>query len=306
MDLDSLIEKICNSKETYSLETLNKISNQVISILIQENNVLELEDPIRIVGDVHGQFYDLMGVFNGDKNIEKPFKTLGHSKYLFLGDYIDRGNYGIKTITLLLLLKIKFPHDIFLLRGNHETRAINKEYGFYEECLNFFQQESQSWKIFNNIFDHLPIVAIVNNYYFCVHAGISPNLTLFDIKRINRFVETPITGTFSNLIWSDPEENIDFWKESKRGSGLLYGKIAAENFLEVTGLKMIIRSHQLVESGTKITNNTTITIWSAPNYCYTSNNRAKIIKIGKKGLTYIEVLPSHEDKGHNNHFNQNY
>ncbi|KAJ3452999.1 serine/threonine-protein phosphatase pp2a-like ppg1 [Anaeramoeba flamelloides] len=302
MEVDSLIEKICQTEETYSLEVLHKISNKVTSILLCENNVLALKDPIRIVGDIHGQFFDLLGMFNDNEESTEPILDIQDNKYLFLGDYVDRGNHSIKVITLLLLLKIKFPKQIYLLRGNHETRATNQEYGFYEECKKFFNEGSEPWKIFNDIFDHLPISAIVNEKYFCVHGGISPSVeTIFQLKKIDRFKEVSYFGAYSDLIWSDPDETIKNWKISPRGSGYLFGEDSAKKFLDKNDLEMIIRSHQTIQKGWQWHFDLVYTIWSAPNYNYSTKNEAYYLQIKDNKLRNKKIKASPNDHGHS-HF----
>ncbi|KAJ6237246.1 serine/threonine-protein phosphatase 6 catalytic subunit [Anaeramoeba flamelloides] len=229
-------------------------------------------------------------MFNGNEESTEPILDIQDNKYLFLGDYVDRGNHSIKVITLLLLLKIK----------NHETRATNQEYGFYEECNKFFNEGSEPWKIFNDIFDHLPISAIVNGKYFCVHGGISPSVeTIFQLKQIDRFKEVSNFGAYSDLIWSDPDETIKNWKISPRGSGCLFGKDSAKKFLDKNGLEMIIRSHQTIQKGWQIHFELVYTIWSAPNYNYSTKNEAYYLQITNDNtLRNIKIKASPNDHGH--------
>jgi len=121
-------------------------------------------------GDIHGQYYDLLELFQ-----------IGgfppDSNYLFLGDYVDRGKYSIETICLLLAYKIKYPENFFLLRGNHECSTINKLYGFYDECKRRYSVKL--WKLFGDVFNTLPVIAIIDDKIICMHGGLSPDLQTF-------------------------------------------------------------------------------------------------------------------------------
>jgi hypothetical protein len=128
--------------------------------------------PITIVGDVHGQFFDVLEIF-------KVGGELPYTNYLFLGDYVDRGAHSVETITLLCLLKLKYPNQILLIRGNHELRAITQNYGFYMECQNKFGSTAV-WELFTDLFDFFPICAIANSDIFAVHGGLSPLIESVD------------------------------------------------------------------------------------------------------------------------------
>ncbi len=144
---------------------------------------LELGGPVLICGDIHGQFYDLLRIFEfcgypPEKN------------YLFLGDYVDRGNQNIETICLLLAFKIKFPFNFFLLRGNHESATINRIYGFYDECKQRYNYKL--WKQFSQLFDNFPLIALVEEKILCMHGGLSPDLyTLENLQGLKRPLQVP-------------------------------------------------------------------------------------------------------------------
>ncbi len=170
-------------ENTISKTCLKKILNTALNFFKTEPNMIYLEDPINVVGDIHGQFYDL-----------KQILLLGGSpelnKYLFLGDYVDRGIYSFEVITTLLCLKINCPNSIFMLRGNHETRMMTNNYGFYQEVLAKFDQEI--YDLFMTVFDNMPIASVINGKFLCIHGGISPHVqSVKDINKINRNVEPP-------------------------------------------------------------------------------------------------------------------
>ncbi|KAJ6231209.1 serine/threonine-protein phosphatase pp2a-like ppg1 [Anaeramoeba flamelloides] len=308
MNYEKILKTLClSNKKKLTLPQLRDISFRVISILIQDNNIINLRSPIKIFGDIHGQFHDLYdAIACNNEDIYAQFDQ-DNSKYLFLGDFVDRGSFSVKTISLILLLKIL----------NHETRAINQAYGFYEECLNYFNQGSEAWTIFNEIFDHLPLVAIVDNRYFCVHGGISPHIkTLKDLELVDRFKEIPANGELADLIWSDPDQGIKNWKLSPRGSGNLFGYEELKQFLKINDLSTVIRSHQTCQIGYKWdfeemdqekVKNSILTIWSAPNYSYTTGNKAAYVnleegfklKCNSTPSGYLnEIEASKDDPGH--------
>lgn len=138
-----------------------------IQILKKEGNILFLEDPITIVGDIHGQFYDLATIL-------KIGGVPENNRYIFLGDYVDRGEFSVEVLILLLSLKLCFPNNIFLLRGNHETREMTNRYSYFAECMYKYDQEV--FQVSMELFDNLPIAAIVNKKFFLVHGGISPKI----------------------------------------------------------------------------------------------------------------------------------
>ena len=134
-------------------------------------------------GDVHGQYYDLLRIFEYG-----GFPP--DSNYLFLGDYIDRGRQSIETIVLLLCYKIKYPENFFLLRGNHECAQINRIYGFYDECKRRYS--IKLWRVFSDVFNCLPVSAPIDEKIFCMHGGLSPELKNLDqIKGIVRPTDVP-------------------------------------------------------------------------------------------------------------------
>ena len=189
--------------------------------------------------------------------------------YLFMGDFVDRGYYSVETFLLLLALKVRYPDRITLIRGNHECRQITQAYGFYEECMRKYGSVNV-WRYVTDIFDYLPLSAIISDQIFCVHGGLSPSVnTLDQIRLIDRKQEIPNFGAMSDLMWSDPDEENDSWVESPRGAGYLFGKSVFAQFCQTNKLEQICRAHQLVMEGYKhIFDDALVTIWSAPNYCY--------------------------------------
>jgi len=193
---------------------------------------------------------------------------------------IDRGYNGVEVLELLLALKIKYPEHITLLRGNHESRQICFAYGFYEEITRKYGN-ANAWEYFTDLFDYLPLAALVEGKIFCVHGGLSPYISTIDqIRLINRKMEIPREGVFCDLMWSDPDD-IETWIISCRGAGWIYGWKVVDEFTHINNLELICRAHQLVMEGFKywFEKKNLCTVWSAPNYCYRCGNKASILKI---------------------------
>ncbi|KAK6466001.1 Metallo-dependent phosphatase-like protein [Scheffersomyces coipomensis] len=265
-----------------------KIIKAAGKILSQEPNLLHIPAPVTVCGDIHGQYYDLMKLFEvgGD-----PATT----RYLFLGDYVDRGFFSCECLLYLYALKITYPDTLFMIRGNHECEHLTEHFTYKSECvhkysLDFYQDSLAS-------FNTLPLAAIMNQQFFCVHGGLSPDLkTLKDIERIDRFQEPPHSGLFCDLIWSDPIEEYDddssnhhFVKNVVRGCSYSYTYKASCQFLERNNLLCIIRAHEAQSTGYRMYKRTkkvmfpsVLTLFSAPNYCDNYHNKAAVLKYDGK------------------------
>mmetsp|Transcript_31669 Transcript_31669/g.54796 ORF Transcript_31669/g.54796 Transcript_31669/m.54796 type:complete len:217 (+) Transcript_31669:310-960(+) len=183
-------------------------------------------------------------------------------------------------MTLLALLKVLYPSRVTLLRGNHETRGVTQVFGFFAECQRKYGDPTV-WTYFTEAFDYLPIAALIDDTYFCVHGGLSPSVSLIDdIRQLTRIREIPHEGAFSDLVWSDPEETTPGFAVSARGAGFLFGGDVVERFLHLNGIEHIMRAHQLCDAGyQELFQKTLSTVWSAPNYCYRFGNSASILQI---------------------------
>ena len=263
---------------------LKILCDKVRELLCEESNVQPISVPVIVCGDIHGQFFDLMNLF--EKGGDLPEK-----KYLFLGDYVDRGYNSVETLEYLLCLKLKYQGRITLLRGNHESRQICYSYGFYEEITRKYGN-ANPWRYFNDLFDYLPIAALIEGKIFCVHGGLSPLISTVDqIRLINRKQEIPHEGAFCDLMWSDPDD-IEAWIISTRGAGYIFGWKVVNEFNRINDLNLICRAHQLVNEGFKywFKDKNLVTVWSAPNYCYRCGNKASILKLGQKMEKEFELF----------------
>jgi len=288
--VDTIIEKLQAAKKNKP-GTNVKLTSDEVTLLIDDSSalimnqpaLLELEAPIQIVGDIHGQFDDLLRLF---EHCGSPCD----SKYLFLGDYVDRGKNGLECMCLLLAYKIKYPDSFFMLRGNHECASITRIYGFYDECKRRFN--IKMWKKFNEVFNLLPLAAIIDEKIFCVHAGISPDLNTPDqIKRIMRPTDVPDSGLLCDLLWSDPEPDIMGWAENDRGVSYTFGADVVSKFLQKHDLDLIVRAHQVVEEGYEFfAEQQMVTIFSAPNYCGEFDNAGAVMAVDADLMCSFKIL----------------
>jgi len=271
MDIDKVIAQLFECKPITEPE-VKLLCEKAKEILIEENNVQPVSCPVTVAGDVHGQFHDLLELF-------RIGGELPNTNYLFLGDYVDRGYYSVETVSLMIALKVRYPSRVTLLRGNHESRAITQVYGFYEECMRKYGNQNV-WKYFTDLFDYLPLTALIENQIFCLHGGLSPSVdTLDQIRGLNRFQEIPHEGSMCDLLWSDPDERTG-WGISPRGAGYTFGQDISAQFHLANGLKMTARAHQLVMEGYNWSHEQqVVTIFSAPNYCYRCGNKAAIMEL---------------------------
>lgn len=168
-----------------------------------------------VCGDVHGQLQDLLELFKVNGQVP-------NANFLFMGDYVDRGYYSVECASLLIAYKVRYPNRVTILRGNHESKSITQIYGFYDECIEKYHT-SEAWKEFTNLFNYLPLAAVIDNLIFCLHGGLSPAaLSIDKIQCIDRNQEIPHEGPMCDLLWSDPDDATG-WGVSPRGAGYLFG-----------------------------------------------------------------------------------
>lgn len=300
-DPSNIINRI-QKGESINEEDLKTLLLKLMEVLYTEPNVLSLNSPITICGDIHGQLYDLFELFKKACDTEDDNFDIGNQKFLFMGDYVDRGRFSVETFAFLAALKLKYPGQFFLLRGNHECRQVNQMYGFYNESLHYYGHAG-IWNMCNDAFDLLPMAALIDNKVFSVHGGLSPSIPLIEkISLFNRKNELPCEGPLCDLCWSDPED-IDDWHENQRGAGYFFGKKQVDQFCYNNGIDLITRSHQLAMDGYqeffKDDENgqaKLVTVWSAPNYMYRSGNKATVMKYENGKPVYVEFKSCPDDK----------
>lgn len=291
LDVDEMIQKLLDAgylgKRTRNVCLKNseiaQICHQAREIFLSQPSLLELSTPVKIVGDVHGQYADLLRLFT-----KCGFPP--SSNYLFLGDYVDRGKQSLETILLLLCYKIKYPENFFLLRGNHECANVTRVYGFYDECKR--RCNIKTWKLFIDTFNTLPLAAIVAGKIFCVHGGLSPVLNSMDeVRHVSRPTDVPDFGLINDLLWSDPTDSPNEWEDNERGVSYCYNKVAINKFLNKFGFDLVCRAHMVVEDGYEFFNDRSlVTVFSAPNYCGEFDNWGAVMSVSEGLICSFELL----------------
>ncbi|KAJ9051280.1 Serine/threonine-protein phosphatase PP2A catalytic subunit [Entomophthora muscae] len=245
-NLDGWIEQLseCKPLGESDIKKLCDIARELLSL---ESNVQPVKCPVTVCGDIHGQFHDLAELFKIGGNAPD-------TNYLFMGDYVDRGYHSVETVTLLVAYKCRYKERITILRV--------------------------SGKMFTDLFDYLPLTALIEEQVFCLHGGLSPVIDNLDqIRALDRIQEVPHEGPMCDLLWSDPEDRTG-WGISPRGAGYTFGQDISEAFNHTNGLTLIARAHQLVMEGFNWSQEgNVVTIFSAPNYCYRCGNQAAIMEL---------------------------
>ena len=287
------------------------------AVMMREPNVLRLDAPVIAVGDIHGQFFDLLNLLEEGGEPGSSSDT-----YLFLGDYVDRGSFSCEVILLLLSLKVKYPDKIWLLRGNHECSSVSGHFGFKDECK--LKYGLAVYYKFMLCFQTMPIAAVISTAYgdiFACHGGLSPKLRrIEEIEEIDRFVEPESDDKVLDILWSDPisedllgdlseEEYVSFmdveWKSNPaRGCSVVFGYKALNDFLCENKLVCLVRAHEVQKEGYRRHFDSSsmaekmrgllqqrvdsraedaipplVTIFSAPNYCDRYGNKGAILRI---------------------------
>ena len=287
--LDKLIESLMigdPSKVSVTVADAVKLLSSVQPIFANEPIVLDVAGPINICGDVHGQLNDLVHCLQ-----------IGglppYGRWLFLGDYVDRGPQSVEVICLLFALKVRYPKHVYLIRGNHETPEMSMTFGFFDECRQ--KLTTDLYAAFCEVFEYMPLAATVVKSYFCIHGGISPELdSISQIKQIDRPLKVPLEGMITDLLWSDPSPMTEQWATNyERGSTYTWGLAPLSNFLKKNKLKCLVRGHQVAIEGFEFPffpNKSCITMFTASNYSEGVPNKAAFLVIDQVGKYEIKVL----------------
>lgn len=257
-----------------SADTMMGVALEAKKVLRIEPTVLRLVTDIVIVGDIHGNLWDLYRILNV---CGLPPVT----KYLFLGDLVDRGTHSAHACCLVFAMKVKWPESVFVIRGNHEYRDLGLRGGFYSDTKVMYPMHDV-FGLFVETFDFLPLAAIIDHKVFCVHGGIAPGNIIDQLNEFQRPVPKDKERLVNDLLWSDPGHDVTGFEPSKRGGGHIFGSDAVKSFLSASGMEMIIRGHECVNEGYRYSfDNTLLTLFSASGYCGCMDNRGAVCKLKK-------------------------
>lgn len=263
-------------------DDLDNLLEQARVIFDDEPIMLRLKSPIIVVGDLHGHILDLFRIL-------KTFGLPPQTRYLFLGDFVDRGEFSTETVTFALVLKILYPDDFYMIRGNHEFDEICDHCGFFTDITSLYG-DAKIYSSFIKTFSYMPLAASIDDDALCVHGGIGPSL--FMISQVES-MQRPITKcddkALIEILWSDPKPSIQGYAPSDRGLGYYFGTNEIMKFLERSEYTVLIRGHQCVANGVESScNNRVITVFSASNYCGVDSNQAGVLKF-RTGCPYDKI-----------------
>ena len=285
------LDRVTNLQDILKLpffeeSSIELILTHILTIFQNEELILNLNLPIIVIGDIHGQLLDLYRILI-------RFGLPPSRSYLFLGDLIDRGEFSLETICFIFSLKIIYPRNIYIIRGNHEFDDCSSIGGFQKEIIEIYKSNNLYLK-FLNVFNYLSIGAILFEKIICFHGGLSP--TFLDMKQIlliNRPINSFKDPLLNGIFWSDPSnECIDFG-DSRRLYGYTFGFNALKNFLINNNFELLIRGHECIKNGFEYKfKNNLLTVFSASNYCGTAMNFAAVIAVfGSNEIETIQMPP---------------
>ncbi|TKR89497.1 hypothetical protein L596_013593 [Steinernema carpocapsae] len=297
-EINELIVKLLNVGQPDKGMTKTIKEAEIISLCVKarevflsQSSLVELDPPVRVCGDTHGQYGDLLRLFN-----RGGFPPLAN--YIFLGDYVDRGRQNLETICLLLCYKVKYPHNFYLLRGNHECANVNKVYGFFEEC-NRRYQSPRMWQAFQDAFSCMPLSGLIGERILCMHGGISPELkSLNQLREIPRPTDATGPGLQMDLLWSDPVVGISGFQLGARGASWGFGADVLGETEKLLNVDLVARAHQVVQDGYEFFGNRKlVTIFSAPHYCGQFDNASAMMIVDENLSCSFQILRPTVGKG---------
>eukprot|EP00274_Cyanoptyche_gloeocystis_P005471 CAMPEP_0196667730 /NCGR_PEP_ID=MMETSP1086-20130531/65242_1 /TAXON_ID=77921 /ORGANISM="Cyanoptyche gloeocystis , Strain SAG4.97" /LENGTH=506 /DNA_ID=CAMNT_0042005085 /DNA_START=1 /DNA_END=1521 /DNA_ORIENTATION=- len=295
-------DKIRYQKFPLSAETLDEICRKMLEIVQAEPMLTHVGLPVRIFGDIHGQYDDLLQFFHatGYPLDFLPNGDILNKNYLFLGDYVDRGINSLEVVSLLFALKIKYPQRVVLIRGNHEDPSVNRMYGFLSECVERLGEDAGTriWEIVNNVFNHMPVACMVADGILCVHGGIGrikslwnvrhlpKGETFFDMREDDRPAVQLHAQVLGDLLWSDPapSDTYEGFTRNPRGASVLFGPDVVKKFLDDNGVQIVVRAHEVTKDGVEWSaEGRVVTVFSATNYCGKEGNNGAVLEVSSAG-----------------------
>lgn len=289
LDLHELVRKIRSGSAEIKPSEIDSVCTIAMQVMSKEPNIVRVQSPLSICGDVHGDFLNLLEIF--DIYGDPP-----HGRYLFLGDYVDRGDKSVDTIMLLLCYKILYPNDVILIRGNHESPHPTITFGFYNEVMSKYH-DFVVWQSFIEVFCSIPVAALVDGNIFCVHGGLSPSFNLISqLEPLNRFIIVPNSGILLDILWSDPFSGTGF-QTSPRQAGYRWGIDISTKFTHLNKVDLIARGHEKKCGGYEFNHDDqVITVFSSPNYVGEYNEGAALEVISPNEREVTRFRPAQWEK----------
>ena len=272
---------------TFNVNAIKALTDRAKETFKTQETLIDIEPPVYVIGDLHGNIFDLIRVLV----LSGPPPS---NRFLFLGDYVDRGQYSIEIIALLFAFMAKYPQHMFLIRGNHEFERVNSVYGFHQELIDIYGGYApELYETVNNCFNYMPLAALVGGDIFCVHGGISPQLSsVRQLKRVKRPIAVYDGSIACDLTWSDPSVETKEFLRSTRGNGVAFGVNAVKEFQKIFKVRHVIRAHQCVELGIeRFAGDVVYTVFSCSNYQDAGGNRCGLIYINPEGKLQSFSLP---------------
>jgi serine/threonine-protein phosphatase PP1 catalytic subunit len=264
------------------VEDLEAVLQAAKAPLLADGPLVHVTAPAHVYGDTHGEFRDLLQMV-----MVMGYPPDSAVPMLFLGDMVDRGPDSIDLVVFLLILKISYPDRVFMIRGNHEMRDVNRQYGLYDECRRRFGRRDgdRIWNLMNEVFDCLSVAAVVGGRVFCIHGGITPRLQeLSQIRKIRLPLVMPPADSadedaalVGELVWADPSRAVDGYGRGERG--VIFGLGAVNTLLDRFDFDLLVRGHQSCDGWNfPLGDPVCVTVFSARDYG-TQSNRAAILDI---------------------------
>ncbi|CAO4368881.1 unnamed protein product [Caenorhabditis nigoni] len=273
---------ISKSVRTMDILRLTYICKKIFE---SQGRLIEIDGPVRICGDLHAQFPDLIRLF-----AQGGFPPA--SNYMFLGDYVDRGAYNLEVLLLCLCYKARYPNNFIMLRGNHEMAHTNEKYGFREElCTRKGEFALTIYAEITKMMDVMPIVGLIGGRILCMHGGLSKGFkTLDDLRNLRCPFNLEEECLENDLMWSDPG-NVKGWQANTRGASVMFGEDVVHEYCKMLDIDLIVRGHQVVQDGFELfANKKLVTVFSAPHYMGSFTNSAAMCKVSAGLEISFEVL----------------
>ncbi|ELQ75658.1 phosphoprotein phosphatase [Trachipleistophora hominis] len=249
---------------------------------------INVKEKYYVFGDTHG---NLVSTYNEIRKITGNFSLSFRDHLIFNGDFVDRGKHGLELVIFFILLKLSYPKNVHMNRGNHEFAGTNRQFDLYDQIAKRYPFHGTFvYETINLFFQTLPLCTIVNDDVFVVHGGLpADRFTVQDVYKLNRFVSKIKNELLAGLMWSDPVE-IAGHEPSRRGIGVHYGQDVTERFLSDNNLKLVVRSHEFFEECYRTNHNgKTVTVFSSVNYVNSANSAVYLVFDGDRYENYKVV-----------------